>query len=136
MKINLKNTVQCQAPAAKAFERLYNKASEWSTNHTNTMRLVGPILIMGATLISLVVSVASVAETIIKGIANIFGSPFFKDDSSFSRGCKMLTLNLLGDGLRLAYCCLKVAHLPIEMLETAIDPHRMLSSNSTEARKE
>jgi hypothetical protein len=66
--------------------------------------------------------VASAAETVIKGIANIFGSLSGKHEYSFSRGCKMLTINLLGDGLKLACYPVLVVILPIAMLGAAIDP--------------
>jgi hypothetical protein len=128
MTINLKNTFQCEALVAKASWKLYAKVSTWSTNHTNTMRLVAPLLCIGKTLIDEVVLVASVAETVIKGIANIFGSPFFKNECSFSRGCKMLTINLLGDGLKLALSSLTLLFLPIGLLIAAIFPVQMVSA--------
>jgi hypothetical protein len=134
MGINLKNTFQCEALVAKASWKLYAKVSTWSTNHKNTMRLVAPLLLIGKALITEVVLVASVAETVIKGIANIFGSPFFKNECSFSRGCKMLTINLLGDGVKLALFSLTLPFLPIGMLIAAIVPVQSVSATANKEK--
>jgi hypothetical protein len=135
MGINLKHSFRCQGLILKASFKLHEKASQWSTSHTNTMRLVGPLLIMGQSLILVIAVVASVTEPIIKGMVNIFGSPFFKNACSFSRGCKMLTIELLDKRYVLYSAVLWFVLLPTSLLATANTPVEYFSASSQEIKK-
>lgn len=81
------------------FEDLKMKASEkivnFSKQHTNIARFTGLPIGLCFSLLNLAKAVSNIGETLIKGLANIFGSPF-SEQCKFSKGVKQIFLQLPG----------------------------------------
>lgn len=122
MSSNFNLSVTSQS--AMFFEDLKIKASdkliEFSNSHTNLARFTGLSIGLCSSLLDLAQCVSNVGESAIKGVANIFGSPFSKK-CSFKKGVKQLfvqvPLKLVNDGLGLAFGIVyEILGRPIGML--------------------
>lgn len=66
---------------------------DFSKKHTNIARFIGLPIAICSSLLELSIVVSTVGEIVLKGIINIFGSPFSKK-CNLSRGVKQIFLKL------------------------------------------
>lgn len=93
MKFDLNCSYQSSIVEANALKHVYKNMYQASTK-TNWVRLTGPFIGVTAGLLSIARRVASIAENIIKGLANILGSPFHKN-CQFHVGLDQLLGNVI-----------------------------------------
>ena len=135
MNTNFNFSIVCQSTiffadlTIDASERLI----EFSKTHNNIARFMGLPIALCFSLLDLAQAISTLGEVIIKGIANIFGSPF-SEKYKFSKGVKQiffqLPLNLLrsviGVPLKIV---VQILNLSIRML---VSPTNALESNKIE----
>ena len=81
--LNLSNSCQSKMFFGDIKSKALEKLIDFSKEHTNLTRSIGLPLALCSSLLDLAQAVSTIGELLIKGIANIFGSPF-------SEKCKCL----------------------------------------------
>lgn len=107
------------------------KLVNFSNEHTTLARFTGLPIALCFSLLNLAESIATIGESLIKGIANIFGSRFSKD-CTFAKGIKQIFLQL---PLHIVNCALR----PIDVCyDTLTTPFFMLvnPTDSTKSMKD
>jgi hypothetical protein len=92
MSLELNHTMQSITFFEGLKTGLYEKASE-ASEKSSLMRASGPLVAIASAALTLSQRVAGVVEPIIKGLANIFGSPFSKNCSAL-KGLKQIFIQL------------------------------------------
>lgn len=118
------------------FEDLKVSVSEklinFSKQHTNIARFTGLPIALCSSLLDLAQTVSTIGESLIKGVANIFGSPF-SEKCKFSKGVKQIFVQFP------AHIFNGVVGWPLgTAFEVLVTPFRMLISpiSASESRKE
>lgn len=92
MSFELNNTLQCMRWFEGLKKEMYHDVHKQSLDRMVLMRCAGPIIGIASGIIELTMRVAAVFESVIKGLANIFGSPFSKECSAL-KGLKQLFIS-------------------------------------------
>ncbi len=92
MNFNLSNIAQSQKFFCDVKSDMYDAVND-SAKGSGWMRATGPIIAAGSALLNLSARVATIGENLVKGLANIFGSPVSKNCSAF-QGLKQLFVQL------------------------------------------
>jgi hypothetical protein len=92
MNFKLSNVAQSQKFFCDVKSDMYDAVND-SAKGSSWMRAAGPIIATGSALITLSARVATIGEILVKGLANIFGSPISKN-CSVLKGLKQLFVQL------------------------------------------
>jgi hypothetical protein len=106
MEFQLHNSKQSAAHFHELKFEMYKLAYEGSKK-TAWIRVVGPLVAFGSAINTVAAKISAVAETIIKGFANIFGSVFSKK-CKFFNGMKQIFVKLPMNVLALAFTPVEV----------------------------
>jgi hypothetical protein len=97
MAFDLNSTVQAASAIKNAQLNLYTSVNN-AARRSNWIRLASPIIAVAAAVLTVAKAVMFVVEPIVKGFADVLGSPF-SSNCSFFRGLKHLTKDLAGGGV-------------------------------------
>lgn len=92
MSFNLSSVAQSQKFFCDIKSDMYDNANDLAKT-SGLMRASGPLLAAGSAFINTIGRVATVGETLIKGLANVFGSPV-SENCSLLKGFKQLFIQL------------------------------------------
>src|SRR5262245_23503082 len=118
------------------FENLKIKASDklidFSKKHTNIARFTGIPIALCSSLLRLAQSVSIIVEALIKGFANIVGSPFL-NNCTFSKGVKQIFLQFPYHIITRAFLCAGIVFEIFTAIGMFISPTSALESRKKEA---
>ncbi len=120
MSFKLNNITQSDRFFSEIKEKLYKQA-HLAAEKSELMRASGPLIALPASALSLSNRVTTIGEIIIKGLGNIFASPFSKKCNAL-KGLKQLFVQLPLNILFLAFSPLSVS------IEAAISSIGMLAN--------
>lgn len=102
MSLELHNTTQAYRYFDGLEGKMFGKINQAAQKQSGLMRASGPLVAMSSAVITLAQCVAAVGETLIKGLANLFGAPFSKKCDAL-KGLKQIFVGVPHKLARLAF---------------------------------